>query len=520
MTDGLEPSGSGRAPFHRPEGTTDAERYLKRLGDRTFLSLWSHAGIYRDQGKGGHAGHGKEVCDLLVIFEQHIIIFSDKDCKYPETEDPILNWSRWYRKAIENSARQVWGAERWIREHPDRLFLDRTCTQPFPISLPDADKAKFHRILVAHDSARFCQRDLGGSGSLVISPTIVGRMHYDPNVDFPPHYPFGVQPFVVGRIDPNKGYVHVFDDTSLDIVMQARDTITDFVDYLSKKEALIEGNRLLSAAGEEDLLAYYLKETNDAGEHDFVLPNGPSVLSVQEGTWEHFERSPERKAQVEADRISYLWDRLIEKFIRHFFRNTYQFCSDPTYRGQERLLRFFAREPRFRRRFLAEALVELVEKGVEADRATRLITPTRPGDSYYIFLTIKKRPNQSEEDYREFRHRFLDAFCRVAKLKNPDAPGFVCFATEPGLTNKDRSEDAAYADFSTWTSENEEEARVLQQKTGFFTNVSVSHRETKEYPVPVPPNKLFRANLTPKPKGSRNSPCSCGSGKKRKRCCG
>ena len=67
------------SPIERPEGVTDAERSLKRLCDRSFLSLWSHAGIYRDQGKVGK-GHGKEVCDLLVVFEDHIIIFSDKDC--------------------------------------------------------------------------------------------------------------------------------------------------------------------------------------------------------------------------------------------------------------------------------------------------------------------------------------------------------------------------------------------------------------------------------------------------------
>ena len=72
------------SPIERPEGVTDAERSLKRLCDRSFLSLWSHAGIYRDQGKVGK-GHGKEVCDLLVVFEDHIIIFSDKDCKYPNT---------------------------------------------------------------------------------------------------------------------------------------------------------------------------------------------------------------------------------------------------------------------------------------------------------------------------------------------------------------------------------------------------------------------------------------------------
>ena len=42
-------------------------------------------------------------------------------------------------------------------------------------------------------------------------------------------------PFTIGNLDPQKGYVHVFDDTTLNIVMSTLDTITDFTAYLSKK---------------------------------------------------------------------------------------------------------------------------------------------------------------------------------------------------------------------------------------------------------------------------------------------
>src|SRR5215207_7849938 len=161
---------STASPIIRSDGVTDAERYLKKLCDRSFLSMWSYPGVYRDQGRGGKAGDGKEVCDLLVVFEDHIIIFSDKDCQFPNTGDIELDWSRWYRKAIQKSAEQVWGAERWIKTYQDRLFLDRACTQPFPLDLPDPARAKFHRVVVAHDGARRCREELRGSGSLMIGP--------------------------------------------------------------------------------------------------------------------------------------------------------------------------------------------------------------------------------------------------------------------------------------------------------------------------------------------------------------
>ena len=210
---------ASRPAVSRADGVTESERYLKKLCERTFLSLWSYPNVYRDQG-GTAGGDGKEICDLLVVFENHVIVFSDKDCAFPDSGDLTKDWRRWFRKAVKKSADQVWGAERWIRSHPDRLFTDRPCEHNFPIDLPDLDKAVFHRIVVAHDSSHRCRREFnGGSGSLMISTAITGTAHYEAN-------PRGIQPFTVGDLNPEKGYVHVLDDTSLEIVLGSLDTIT------------------------------------------------------------------------------------------------------------------------------------------------------------------------------------------------------------------------------------------------------------------------------------------------------
>jgi hypothetical protein len=130
----------------RNVGAPASERYLGRLCDRSFLSLWSYSGIYRDQGRSDGRGDGKEVCDLLVVCGDHVIIFSDKACEFP---GPPVAWGRWYKKAVLKSAEQVWGAERWICNYPDRLFLDKLCSSPFPLILPAPEKAKFHRVVLA-----------------------------------------------------------------------------------------------------------------------------------------------------------------------------------------------------------------------------------------------------------------------------------------------------------------------------------------------------------------------------------
>lgn len=104
--------------IQRADGVTDAERKLKLLCDRSFLSLWSYSGIYRDQGDTLRGGDGKEVCDLLVVFEDHIIIFSDKDCVFPNSGDTKRDWVRWFKRAVLKSAEQVWGANAGSNQTP------------------------------------------------------------------------------------------------------------------------------------------------------------------------------------------------------------------------------------------------------------------------------------------------------------------------------------------------------------------------------------------------------------------
>ena len=298
--------------IERSDGITPSEKYLKKLCDRAFLSLWSYSGVYRDQ-KQGEKGNGKELCDLLVVFEEHIIIFSDKHIEFPKSGDIQLDWNRWYRRAVRDSAKQIFGAERWIKTFPDRLFIDRNCTQSFPIKLPDFNKAKFHRIVTVHGIAEPCKKFFrGGSGSLMIDNTIIGEKQGTGSS----------QPFTIGQVNSQKGYVHVFDDVTLDVILQTLDTVTDFTDYLDKKENFLL-NHLVVLSGEEELLAYFLQQFNENSEHDFILPrDNINMFSLEEGFWDDFIKSPERESQIEANRVSYSWDALIETFNKHILEDT------------------------------------------------------------------------------------------------------------------------------------------------------------------------------------------------------
>lgn len=347
------------------DGVTASERYLARLCRQSFLRLWSWPNLFRDQ-RAGPKTEGKEVCDLLAVFDRHVFLFSDKYCAFPATGDIRVDWSRWFKRAVWKGAEQVWGAERWIREHPDRLFCDPACTVRLPINLPAPAQTIFHRIVVAHGAGQRCVQQFGGSASLMIAPSIVGKQHFEPSSE--------ATPFTIGTLDPRRGFVHVMDDFTLDVVLRTVDTVSDLAGYLEAKEELITSGRLIHAAGEEELLAHYLKNADETGRHIFAMRGDATHISLGEGVWENFQTRPERLAQLKANRVSYAWDALINEFIKTALTGNRFFPTDYTVAQTEAVLRLMASESRTERRALAKALLEALDLG----RGRR---PVRPSPS-------------------------------------------------------------------------------------------------------------------------------------------
>ena len=493
-------------PIRRSRGVTDAERYLQSLCDPTFLTLWSYPGVFRDQGLKGSTKEGKEVADLLVVFGDDIIVFSDKDCNFPDSGSILTDWRRWFKRAVWKSAQQAWGAERWIREHPNRLFLDPACAEPFPLELPPPERMRFHHIVVAHNATERCRQYFdGGSGSFIINSNVTGEDHFaDPGP--------AQGPFVVGDLDPEKGFVHVFDDTSLGIVLQTLDTVADFTAYLRKKEELFRSDVSVAVTGEEDLLAHYLAKLDPDGTHGFDIPPNINGLFIGEGMWYEFARNPQRLAQIEADRISYTWDRLIETFNGHIIEGRHYRSTDPSPRVREQIVRFLAAEPRFHRRMLSKALVDLIESyPVEKEnwKSVRVVPPHLPGEPYYLFLVLG-RPTHAEsyEEYREMRGKLLEAYSMALKYKFPDALDIVGIATEP-YSIEGHSEDGLWLDARDWTPEMQAEGAYFCENEGFLNEITYQCGHDDEYPEPLTV-----------PKNPRNKLCPCGSGQKYKRCHG
>lgn len=453
------------------EGTTPSERYLRQLARRSFLSLWSHANPFTDEGV-QRTGHGRELCDLLVVFGNDVIVFSDKYINFSRSHDTGVAWSRWYRKAISASAKQIHGAESWLRRFPNRVYLDSSCREHLPVEIPSSESIRVHRVCVALGVFEACRDYFGGNsiGSLIVDSGQSGDSEHQ-------------LPFHVGDINPDKGFVHVFEDFTLNAVFSELDTITDFIEYLAKRERLLRNRATtIVAPGEEQLLAVYLTRLNSAGEHDFVFtPESeplPDLIHLDESFWDGMVDNPQYAQKKAADAPSYAWDRLIEHFIK------YANVPRQSQSDIEVALRYMASEPRIRRRQLAAALIEILQNTPPDKPAARVGYSNDYPDHVYVFIVLPQLESESYEAYRNHRRTMLEAYANVAKLRFDDARYVIGFATEPRGDNGS-SEDLLVLDVSNWTKERANAAREIQRGAGILIDGNLRIREdrTDEYPA-------------------------------------
>ncbi len=480
----------------RSAGTTPSEKYLAKLADRTFLNLWSYPNFFNDR-KEGEKGTGKELCDLLVICGDDVLVFSDKSIQWPTNRDLHLAWSRWYRRAIANSVKQIRGAERWLLQFPDRIFIDPACLRRLPIELPVPETRRVHGIIVALGAHEACGNYFGGDvGTFPIKPVLKGDHHITTIAD-------GYMPFAIGDVAPNGSFIHVFDNYALDLVMNELDTISDLTRYLVCRERIIRSEQLLWAAGEDDLLGLYLQLMGEDGDHDFVKPDGSVIAEhdrfvVPDGMYERLINRPEYLNKKRADEVSYVWDRLIEKFGTHVLEGTSvtTIGDAPNIADVEAGLRAMALENRVLRRMLGGAVISAMETALErrVNRFCRVIIPgtNPPGRNIiYVFLIFAYQDHFDQEDgydtYRRERATTLWAYCLNVLSDNRNLTKVIGIAIDasPEITGRrGGSEDILMMEVPNWTDTLGQQAERMREAFGIFDphGVEQSAISGQEYP--------------------------------------
>lgn len=480
-------------------GVTNSERMLSQFCQDSFLKLWSYPNPYKDD--------GKELCDLLAVFGNHVFIFFDRNNSLPHTSDKDLTllWNRWKKKVIDKQVNTAHGAERYIKSSRP-IYLDGKKSEPFPIQI-DITKAIFHKIIVAHGAKEACinssKDNIYGSLGITYTDKIQERTTES------------IGPFSL-LLDKNHP-IHILDSHNLPIILGELDTVSDFSDYLDQKEKAITQLKMLSYCGEEDLLAHYYSNFDEKNQHHFIGSNDNRInaVVVTEGEWKSFIETETYVSTKAANKSSYFWDELIQK--------TCQYSIDGKLLGDADLLCSpnaifeMVKEPRFMRRELANGMMRAIDRFPETDRAARHVTlmPSIIPTTAYIFLQIQLTSTMATDpSSRAKKQKILEIACGAAKNENPAFTKIVGIGMEPPKFSKTISEDFILMPCETWTADQKSHYEDLNKGWKFFKTPDMLRREilTSEFINPSStPNKV---------QIGRNDPCSCGSQKKYKKCCG
>lgn len=476
-------------PIKKASGLTPTEKHLAKLADNTFLDLWSWPNVFKKP--------GKELCDLLVVCGDDVLMFSDKHIAWSDAPFEIA-WKRWYSRAIGESAEQIRKADHWLKTNPKAIFADGKCEQPIPLTLPPVGRRRVHGICVASGgeeaaSSYFDDPD----GTFMIFPYLRGKDHVDFNL---PHH----RPFCIGDVDPDGPFVHVFNMATLDVVMREFDTITDFTKYLNARADLIRSRRLSCSPSEAELVANYLLMMGPDGEHRFPTTSdveganadADTAIAFVQGEYAYLVKSPEYERRSTANRISYEWDRLIGLFTDGVLNDT-QFRileTDPTVELAERGLRIMAREDRVQRRVLAESIIgarEALESQKMGRFARVAVTRDRStGDKVaYVFLVLAGADEMAQEDYRRVRASMLEIYCLAVLHDDRDLQLCVGIAVM-AISDKGESEDLVAYQQQEWTSELLEKLRMDRENFQVLLK-PLELKPTSIHATSFPPDPAF-----------------------------
>src|SRR4051794_7259066 len=313
-----------------------AEAVIHNLATNTFLTDWCYPNPKKPD--------GNELCDLLVVFDDIAIIWQIKDLK-------VDKQGRYKKAHVRKNLRQLEGARRHLFDLkvPIELENARRGQEVF-----DASKMKTVHLISAL---------MGGSD----------------------------EPFDFMQVMKDK-LIHVFTREFADLALRELDTVSDFCEYLRKKEAIDNRVRILLMGGEQNLLANYLH----AG-RSFDWTKDGDLIIIEDTNWDGFSQRPEYLAKKQEDEVSYGWDSIIDR------------AHDTPSERYERIARELARADRFMRRILAKDFLEAYVKYVKTRPPTfrRFLSV---GDTTYCFLFM-----EDGQDRREHRQTLLQIMCFVAR---------------------------------------------------------------------------------------------------------
>jgi hypothetical protein len=428
-------------------GSNSSEARLGALTRSTFLSLWAYQNPF--------FAPAKELCDVLVIFGDDVIVMSDKQIKLDEQAEASIAWKRWYRKAIGGSIRQLRGAKRQIKAAPGSIFSDSGASSLLPLKMPSPENMRVHLVAIASGCEAACLLALG-----------------HPSIQVDTRVTDGDTLFTVGTRFPE--FVHVFTRTGLDAVFSSVDTTRDFLDYLERRQSvLVETSFFIH--GEEELVgSYMLSQPGNAAFRIPVerFPCEDNVRIVQRTYWSQYNGSEIKRLREEARKPSFLLDRLIEHFAEEYRNSALIIGQELAIETHEMAFRLMASESRVGRQLLSAPLLAIAGEDPSTFWSTTTESLEVPG-VVYVWLVYPPMPKDIPLEKTEvILLAHLQDYMLVSQWKFRTASRIIGLCL-PNKAASDRTLIVSIADGAIWSQDMANRAKQLE-KLGIMANTTVT----------------------------------------------
>lgn len=420
------------------------EEFVNGIAFNSFMEHWCYPSP-KDEND-----DKKEICDLLILFDDNLIIMSVKNYEFKDF------YSRYFRRTIEKAVKQIYGAERKLMNSDKDIFIKH----------PKREIERFPKEIIKN-----IQRVIINLGE-------------------------GVRFYPFNQVTKDEKFITLLDKEAFKTIVQELDTIPDFLEYLRKRELLfadktvtiLPGNEddfpaetanqffeyiqqqfnpnekksILISGTEHDILAHYLK--NERTFPEYIQSKEYNGMLVQlDGNWNAFNQRKQLATKRELDKISYFLDELVKReILTNTNKNSIELATA--------IMSF----NRFNRRVISNNFLQFFETYKEA-KGNFLARRYADFDETGIVFAFypQEMPQEMVNTLLEIA---LDSFCIYSNYKNKS---MIMIAT----TNEFKQfKMGLIKDIVPFSKEKESQIRKEVELLGWFTNHQEIQVTETEYP--------------------------------------
>lgn len=276
---------------------TGSERILERLISARLVSHWVTPNPFKLTN-----GVAKEIADAVFALQGHVILFSDKTSKLSCSGDAReVRWKRWQRNCIADSANQLRGALRHLKNDRENWFTSCHCYEAISEIVDWKEEFSVHLVSVVN-----CSEDEDRAKHPLLtapyiscgydSPETLRQLNHDDSIPF----------------------VHIFSQETLELVLEWFDTPSDLLHYLMERQSVLTRLRGHVFASECEIIALVLEFGTDVVDHLLSVSGfDPSYRqsSLLEGRFAALIGTGRLRKFVERREESKHWDRQIKVHV-------------------------------------------------------------------------------------------------------------------------------------------------------------------------------------------------------------